>query len=126
MQLFVDGVQSLGWANGPGFLYSGQNGDYWLIGNGTAWPAADAAFNGAIDEVAIYCGALSNATIANHYDIGHPCPADVNFDHVVDFFDYLDFVQMFSNQSSEADFNLDGVVDFFDYLDYLQAFASGC
>lgn len=126
MQLFVDGVQSLGWANGPGFLYSGQNGNYWLIGNGTAWPAANAAFNGAIDEVAIYCGALSNATIANHYDIGHPCPADVNFDHVVDFFDYLDFVQQFSMQAPEADFNFDEVVDFFDYLDYLQAFSSGC
>jgi hypothetical protein len=54
------------------------------------------------------------------------CDANINADCVVDFFDYLDFVQMFSDEDPEADFNADGVVDFFDYLDFAAAFADGC
>jgi uncharacterized membrane protein len=54
------------------------------------------------------------------------CTADYNNDGVVDFFDYLDFVQDFSTLSCNADFNNDGVIDFFDYLDFVAAFSSGC
>ncbi len=54
------------------------------------------------------------------------CDADFNGDGVVDFFDYLDFVQAFAANASEADFNADGVIDFFDYLDFVQVFAAGC
>jgi hypothetical protein len=54
------------------------------------------------------------------------CLADFNNDSVVDFFDYLDFVQAFSADDISADFNADGIVDFFDYLDFVQAFSSGC
>ena len=54
------------------------------------------------------------------------CDADFNNDQVVDFFDYLDFVQSFAANSNDADFNHDQVVDFFDYLDFVQAFATGC
>ncbi|MBU6414130.1 MAG: VCBS repeat-containing protein [Planctomycetes bacterium] len=53
-----------------------------------------------------------------------PCRADVNFDGVVDLFDYLDFVAQFS--AGTADFNADGITDFFDYLDFVSIFASGC
>ncbi len=49
--------------------------------------------------------------------------ADYNSDTIVDFFDYLDFVNDFSNQTGGADFNLDGVIDFFDYLDFLVIFS---
>jgi hypothetical protein len=54
------------------------------------------------------------------------CPADFNSDRVVDFFDYLDFVESFSGSSSTADFNSDGVIDFFDYLDFVAHFSAGC
>ncbi len=54
------------------------------------------------------------------------CEADYNGDMVVDFFDYLDFVDAFGAGSLLADFNHDGVVDFFDYLDLVDAFARGC
>ncbi len=54
------------------------------------------------------------------------CEANINEDCVVDFFDYLDFVDLFSSNSPEADFNGDGGIDFFDYLDYVDAFSTGC
>jgi hypothetical protein len=54
------------------------------------------------------------------------CEADFNADTVVDFFDYLDFVAVFSGNGPAADFNADTVVDFFDYLDFVAAFSTGC
>ncbi len=55
-----------------------------------------------------------------------PCLADFNGDTVVDFFDYLDFVDAFSANDPSADFNGDTVIDFFDYLDFVDAFSTGC
>ncbi len=54
------------------------------------------------------------------------CDADYNCDGVVDFFDYLDFVDAFSAMEFESDFNGDQTIDFFDYLDFVDAFSSGC
>ena len=54
------------------------------------------------------------------------CIADFNADTVVDFFDYLDFVDAFSLNDPSADFNGDTVIDFFDYLDFVDAFSAGC
>ncbi len=55
-----------------------------------------------------------------------PCTADFNGDSIVDFFDYLDFVDAFSGSMTSSDFNADGVIDFFDYLDFVDAFSAGC
>lgn len=54
------------------------------------------------------------------------CPADINGDGVIDFFDYLDFVSAFSSGMPVADFNGDTTIDFFDYLDFVAAFSAGC
>ena len=54
------------------------------------------------------------------------CDVDFNSDGVIDLFDYLDFVDIFSGGTQLADYNADGVVDFFDYLDFVQDFAAGC
>jgi len=54
------------------------------------------------------------------------CPSDFNDDGVVDFFDYLDFVDSFAANNPAADFNGDSVIDFFDYLDFVDAFSGGC
>ncbi len=62
---------------------------------------------------------------ANHLFLDY-CPADINGDGIVDFFDYLDFVDSFSAEDSAADFNRDSVIDFFDYLDFVDAFSAGC
>ncbi len=58
--------------------------------------------------------------------VGISCPSDFNHDGIVDFFDYLDFVQAFAANDPASDFNNDAVIDFFDYLDFVQAFSSGC
>jgi hypothetical protein len=49
--------------------------------------------------------------------------AEVNNDGIVDFADYLDFVDAFSNATADGDFNGDGVVDFYDYLDFVDNFS---
>jgi hypothetical protein len=49
------------------------------------------------------------------------CPGDFNNDGTVDFFDYLDFLAVWSDEQPEGDFNNDGTIDFFDYLDFLDA-----
>jgi glucose/arabinose dehydrogenase len=54
------------------------------------------------------------------------CPADVNADGTVDFFDYLDFVQNFAGENPGADYNADGTLDFFDYLDFVADFSITC
>ena len=54
------------------------------------------------------------------------CAADFNCDGEVDFFDYLDFVSLFSTADPRADFNHDGIIDFFDYLDFVDLFSAGC
>jgi hypothetical protein len=54
------------------------------------------------------------------------CPADYNGNNTVDFFDYLDFVQDFSNEDFKADINFNLTVDFFDYLDFVEFFDAGC
>ncbi|MBU6412810.1 MAG: hypothetical protein KGS45_05000 [Planctomycetes bacterium] len=52
--------------------------------------------------------------------------SDFNADNITDFFDYLDFVQAFSDSSMTADTDGDGTLDFFDYLDFVTAFSAGC
>ncbi len=54
------------------------------------------------------------------------CPADMNSDEVLNFFDVAAFLQAFTDQEAAADFNSNGVFDFFDVQLFLQAFSSGC
>lgn len=51
--------------------------------------------------------------------------ADRNNDGVVDFTDYLDFLNAFDAQDPSADYNGDCVVDFADYLEFLNWFDRG-
>jgi len=57
---------------------------------------------------------------------GNPCPADMNGDGVLDFFDVLAFLSAFSNGDLAADFVPDGTLDFFDVLEFLGQFSAGC
>lgn len=51
--------------------------------------------------------------------------ADYNQDGLVDFFDYLDFVDAYSSSDPSSDFNGDTSIDFFDYLDFVDAYSLG-
>ncbi len=76
----------------------------------------------------IRAGGWNNAAgdLTLHVNLANLCSADFNQDGIVDFFDYLDFVDAFAASHPTADFNRDGIIDFFDYLDFVDAFANGC
>ena len=62
------------------------------------------------------------------YDFGDcpDCPADLNEDGIVDFFDVSVFLSAFNTQNPIADLTNDGIYDFFDISAFLQFYASGC
>ncbi|MEX0877015.1 MAG: GC-type dockerin domain-anchored protein [Phycisphaerales bacterium] len=55
-----------------------------------------------------------------------PCPADLNGDGLVNFFDISAFLNAYSNQEPDGDFNGDGLYNFFDVSGFLNAFGAGC
>ena len=55
-----------------------------------------------------------------------PCPADLNDDGVLNFFDVSAFLSAFSAGEPLADFTGDGVYNFFDVSAFLGAFSAGC
>lgn len=56
----------------------------------------------------------------------HDCPADVNLDGALDFFDFLTFQDLFAGEAMLADFDCSGALDFFDFLAFQNLFAAGC
>lgn len=54
------------------------------------------------------------------------CTADLSGDGVVDFGDYLEFLNLYDALDPRVDFNMDGVIDFGDYLEFLNHFDAGC
>ncbi|MCC5822812.1 MAG: S8 family serine peptidase [Phycisphaerales bacterium] len=54
------------------------------------------------------------------------CPADLNGDGVLNFFDISTFITLFNAQDPIADWNNDGVFNFFDISEYLAAYNAGC
>lgn len=57
---------------------------------------------------------------------GCSCPADLNSDGMLSFFDVSIFLLAFNSDDPIADFTKDQVWDFFDISAFLQAFAAGC
>lgn len=55
-----------------------------------------------------------------------PCPADMNGDSVLDFFDVAMFLQFMSDQDPAADLDGNGVFNFFDVQAFLQTLSEGC
>ncbi len=54
------------------------------------------------------------------------CPADMNGDGALDFFDISGFLTAFVAGDLVVDFNSDGAFDFFDISSFLTAFGDGC
>ena len=55
-----------------------------------------------------------------------PSLADLNGDGLVDFADYLEFLNLYDAQDPRVDFNMDGIIDFADYLEFLNLYDAGC
>lgn len=55
-----------------------------------------------------------------------PCIADVDDDGLIDFTDYLSFLDLYRSDDPAADVNGDGVIDRADWLLFLDVYASGC
>ena len=54
------------------------------------------------------------------------CPADLNGDGIINFFDVSVFLNAFNAMDPIADFTGDGVLNFFDISLFLQAYNAGC
>lgn len=54
------------------------------------------------------------------------CPADLNGDGMLNFFDVTAFIVAFNTQDPLADFNADGEYNFFDVPIFIAAFQAGC
>ncbi|MCC6676614.1 MAG: hypothetical protein IT436_05675 [Phycisphaerales bacterium] len=54
------------------------------------------------------------------------CVVDLNCDGLVDFTDYLEFLNRYDSSDASVDFTQDGLVDFGDYLEFLNLYDAGC
>ena len=57
---------------------------------------------------------------------GAGCRADLTGDGILDFFDFLEFQDLFAAGDPRADFDGSGSLDFFDFLAFQNEFAAGC
>ena len=55
-----------------------------------------------------------------------PCPADMNGDGELNFFDVSQFLTGYLAHDSMSDFNGDGLFNFFDVSEFLVAYQTGC
>ncbi|MCC6677764.1 MAG: hypothetical protein IT436_11515 [Phycisphaerales bacterium] len=92
-----------GWAQSP----TGTSGTFW-------WMRGAHMYFSLGDNRALVLG----GTVA--------CVVDLNQDGLVDFADYLEFLNRYDTQDPSVDFNQDGLVDFADYLEFLNLYDAGC
>jgi hypothetical protein len=64
--------------------------------------------------------------IGYYQDGPAPCPADLNGDGTLNFFDVSTFLTAFNSMNPIADFTGDGNFNFFDVSAFLQAYNAGC
>ncbi|MEX0877174.1 MAG: GC-type dockerin domain-anchored protein [Phycisphaerales bacterium] len=88
-----------------------------MIGDG--WVATSTATDLAMAETSEFGPALGFAIQAG-------CPADLNADGLLDFFDLSMFLNAFTSGDPAGDFDGNGMHDFFDISGFLNAFTAGC
>lgn len=106
----------------PGPTAHGSTIEYWFGGQYVAVRNAQVEDAGVYDcVVSTACGSVTSrgATMT-------VCPADLNCDEFLDFFDYNEFVEAFELGDLKADFDRDGFLDYFDFDLFSQAFEAGC
>jgi len=89
---------------------------------------ADADFgNGiAVVDSIVYAPGFSDLLIVDVQLDCTPCPADMNGDGTLNFFDVSAFLSAFGAGDASADFTGDGSLNFFDVSAFLAAFSGGC
>lgn len=102
-----------------GKIYWGQDNDF----DGTSGRIMRANLDGTNPQVVITGIGLVNSLV---FVATAACRADLNGDGVVDFADYLEFLNLYDTGDLRVDFNGDGVVDFSDYLEFLNLYDAGC
>jgi len=118
LSLYVDGVPEV---TGVESLHNADSANDLFIGtfNGAA---GNAAFEGLIDEVALYNHALSEASIAMHLSPGEPLtPGDVTGEGDVNLADFEVIRQNFLlsvTMRNEGDLIRDGIVNFADFREW--------
>jgi hypothetical protein len=102
------------------FTYSGRlPGD-----SSTGVAAAHLNADGAIDVITVSNDARRTYI---HWGFAPPCPADINCDGQLNFFDLARFVQAFAAGDPSADIaEPSGVWNFFDVSAFIQLFNQGC
>ncbi len=87
----------------------------WLVAD----PNAVGGFaRSPVAEATPFCSMIASCNI--------PCPADMNNDGSLDFFDISVFLAAYTVNDPAADFDGDGNFNFFDVSAFLASFAAGC
>jgi hypothetical protein len=102
-------VGSIDTAGSPFELDMDPDGDFILVGS-----------------KAVHANTFGSGGNTYAYSNQSACPADLNNDGTLDFFDVQLFLSLFAAQDPAADLNNDGLYDFFDVQEYLNLFATGC
>ncbi|MEZ6165397.1 MAG: GC-type dockerin domain-anchored protein [Phycisphaerales bacterium] len=71
-------------------------------------------------------GTISPWTTSVQKIITTVCPADLNDDGLLNFFDVSAFLSAYNIMNPTADFNNDGLFNFFDVSAFLNAYNAGC
>ena len=93
------------------------NGPYSLTGN-SGQPVAGAAMMGG--------GFSLTSGFPQTTSGSPPCPADINGDGELNFFDVSAFLGAYTSMLPSADFTGDGIFNFFDVSAFLGAYSTGC
>ncbi len=90
---------------------------------GTALALGDLNGDGLSDLVIGYAG---NTCIRVFFAIPQSCPADLDGNGVLNFFDLSAYLDLFNAQDPAADLDANGVFNFFDLSAYLDLYNAGC
>lgn len=95
---------------------------------GGVWTAVDDWIDVRPNSVLIELVDPNNTVLhgPDSYNVINACPADLNGDGVLNFFDVSAFLTAFNAMDPSADFSGDGMFNFFDVSQFLTAFNSGC
>lgn len=109
--------------------YTSGGGDTWSLSRlPAAWksaylqPGRIEVMPGGRRFVGGYWGIIGAATLPTP----PTCAADLDGDRVIDFADYLQFLNLFESGDPRADQSQDGVVDSIDFLVFLNLCDAGC
>ena len=107
-------------------VFNSQSGVYDGSGYGTSGTIESEPVGSGphAQSVAVQLPAMGVLVLRNSADIG--CPADLNDDGELNFFDVSAFLLAFNEEDAIADLNGDGLFNFFDVSTFLTQFAAGC